>query len=245
MSTDGKPHILAIGGGSFIPNDRYGMAAEPSAALRARPHRPRPPARVLPRHRARRRHRAHRPLLLGVLPARRRGQPPGAVPDAQPRGPRGPPARPGPGLRLRRQRRQPPGPVAAARPRRRLRAGLAVRGRPVRAERGRAVLARRRQHRLVRAAAAPADERARAAPLLLRRPLRQRRAAPAAAAPPRRRRHAARRVRRRRGRGPALRRHRVRPGGSYVEGRGAYDVAPDGAGGVKETRIEPRLLASL
>jgi peptidase E len=32
---------------------------------------------------------------------------------------------------------------------------------------------------------------------------------------------------------------------SYVEGRGAYDVAPDGAGGVKETRIEPRLLASL
>jgi peptidase E len=32
---------------------------------------------------------------------------------------------------------------------------------------------------------------------------------------------------------------------SYVDGRGAYDVAPDGAGGVKETRIEPRLLASL
>jgi peptidase E len=32
---------------------------------------------------------------------------------------------------------------------------------------------------------------------------------------------------------------------SYVEGRGAYDVVPDGAGGVKETRIEPRLLASL
>jgi peptidase E len=32
---------------------------------------------------------------------------------------------------------------------------------------------------------------------------------------------------------------------SYIDGRGAYDVAADGAGGVKETRIEPRLLASL
>jgi peptidase E len=32
---------------------------------------------------------------------------------------------------------------------------------------------------------------------------------------------------------------------SYIDGRGAYDVTPDGAGGVKETRIEPRLLASL
>jgi hypothetical protein len=32
---------------------------------------------------------------------------------------------------------------------------------------------------------------------------------------------------------------------SYVEGRGAYDIEPDGAGGVKETLIEPRLLASL
>jgi peptidase E len=32
---------------------------------------------------------------------------------------------------------------------------------------------------------------------------------------------------------------------SYVEGRAAYHVAADGADGVKETRIEPRLLASL
>jgi peptidase E len=32
---------------------------------------------------------------------------------------------------------------------------------------------------------------------------------------------------------------------SYVDGRGAYDIEPDGAGGVKETHIEPRLLASL
>jgi peptidase E len=31
---------------------------------------------------------------------------------------------------------------------------------------------------------------------------------------------------------------------SYVEGQGAYQVAGDGSGGVKETRIEPRLLAS-
>ncbi|MCO5967051.1 Type 1 glutamine amidotransferase-like domain-containing protein [Actinoallomurus soli] len=31
---------------------------------------------------------------------------------------------------------------------------------------------------------------------------------------------------------------------SYVEGQGAYQVAADGSGGVKETRIEPRLLAS-
>ncbi len=31
---------------------------------------------------------------------------------------------------------------------------------------------------------------------------------------------------------------------SYVEGRGAYHVAADGDGEVKETRIEPRLLAS-
>jgi peptidase E len=31
---------------------------------------------------------------------------------------------------------------------------------------------------------------------------------------------------------------------TYVEGRGAYHVAADGAGGVKETRIEPRLLAA-
>jgi peptidase E len=31
---------------------------------------------------------------------------------------------------------------------------------------------------------------------------------------------------------------------TYVEGKGAYQVAADGAGGVKETRIEPRLLAS-
>jgi peptidase E len=30
---------------------------------------------------------------------------------------------------------------------------------------------------------------------------------------------------------------------SYVEGRGAYEVTPDGAGGVKETLVEPRLLA--
>ncbi|MCW2918750.1 MAG: peptidase dipeptidase [Actinomycetia bacterium] len=29
MSTDGQPHILAIGGGSFIPNDRYGMTPSP------------------------------------------------------------------------------------------------------------------------------------------------------------------------------------------------------------------------
>src|SRR5262245_59554026 len=29
MSTDGKPHILAIGGGSFIPNDRYGLTPSP------------------------------------------------------------------------------------------------------------------------------------------------------------------------------------------------------------------------
>lgn len=32
---------------------------------------------------------------------------------------------------------------------------------------------------------------------------------------------------------------------SYVEGRGAYEIVPDGAGGVKETLVEPRLLASL
>jgi peptidase E len=31
---------------------------------------------------------------------------------------------------------------------------------------------------------------------------------------------------------------------TYVEGQGAYQVAADGSGGVKETRIEPRLLAS-
>lgn len=31
---------------------------------------------------------------------------------------------------------------------------------------------------------------------------------------------------------------------SYVEGRGAYEIASDGAGGAKETRIEPRLLAA-
>src|SRR3954454_1354411 len=29
MSTDGKPHILAIGGGSFIPTDRYGLSPSP------------------------------------------------------------------------------------------------------------------------------------------------------------------------------------------------------------------------
>jgi peptidase E len=29
MSTDGQPHILAIGGGSFIPDDRYGMSPSP------------------------------------------------------------------------------------------------------------------------------------------------------------------------------------------------------------------------
>ena len=32
---------------------------------------------------------------------------------------------------------------------------------------------------------------------------------------------------------------------TYVEGQGAYHVAADGAGGVKETRIEPRLLTSV
>jgi len=32
MSTDGQPHILAIGGGTFVPNDRYGL--EPSPLLR-------------------------------------------------------------------------------------------------------------------------------------------------------------------------------------------------------------------
>jgi peptidase E len=31
---------------------------------------------------------------------------------------------------------------------------------------------------------------------------------------------------------------------SYVQGRGAYELASDGAGGVKETLVEPRLLAS-
>ncbi len=31
---------------------------------------------------------------------------------------------------------------------------------------------------------------------------------------------------------------------SYVSGRGAYEVASDGSGGVKETLVEPRLLAS-
>jgi peptidase E len=29
MSTDGQPHILAIGGGSFIPDDRYGLTPSP------------------------------------------------------------------------------------------------------------------------------------------------------------------------------------------------------------------------
>ncbi|MQY02530.1 Type 1 glutamine amidotransferase-like domain-containing protein [Actinomadura macrotermitis] len=29
MSTDGQPHILAIGGGSFVPDDRYGLAPSP------------------------------------------------------------------------------------------------------------------------------------------------------------------------------------------------------------------------
>jgi peptidase E len=29
MSTDGQPHILAIGGGGFIPDDRYGMSPSP------------------------------------------------------------------------------------------------------------------------------------------------------------------------------------------------------------------------
>ncbi|MFD0852269.1 Type 1 glutamine amidotransferase-like domain-containing protein, partial [Actinomadura adrarensis] len=29
MSTDGQPHILAIGGGSFIPDARYGMSPSP------------------------------------------------------------------------------------------------------------------------------------------------------------------------------------------------------------------------
>lgn len=29
MSTDGQPHIVAIGGGSFIPDDRYGMSPSP------------------------------------------------------------------------------------------------------------------------------------------------------------------------------------------------------------------------
>jgi peptidase E len=29
MSTDGQPHILAIGGGSFVPNGRYGMSPSP------------------------------------------------------------------------------------------------------------------------------------------------------------------------------------------------------------------------
>lgn len=29
MSTDGQPHILAIGGGTFIPDDRYGMTPSP------------------------------------------------------------------------------------------------------------------------------------------------------------------------------------------------------------------------
>jgi peptidase E len=32
MSTDGQPHILAIGGGSFLPNARYGL--DPSPLLR-------------------------------------------------------------------------------------------------------------------------------------------------------------------------------------------------------------------
>lgn len=29
MSTDGQPHILAIGGGTFVPNDRYGLSPSP------------------------------------------------------------------------------------------------------------------------------------------------------------------------------------------------------------------------
>ncbi|MFI6516563.1 Type 1 glutamine amidotransferase-like domain-containing protein [Spirillospora sp. NPDC050679] len=29
MSTDGQPHILAIGGGTFVPDDRYGYAPSP------------------------------------------------------------------------------------------------------------------------------------------------------------------------------------------------------------------------
>ncbi|ACY98637.1 MULTISPECIES: peptidase E [Thermomonospora] len=29
MSTDGQPHILAIGGGTFIPDDRYGLSPSP------------------------------------------------------------------------------------------------------------------------------------------------------------------------------------------------------------------------
>src|ERR671914_1175868 len=29
MSTDGQPHILAIGGGTFIPNDRFGLTPSP------------------------------------------------------------------------------------------------------------------------------------------------------------------------------------------------------------------------
>jgi peptidase E len=29
VSTDGQPHILAIGGGTFIPNDRYGLTPSP------------------------------------------------------------------------------------------------------------------------------------------------------------------------------------------------------------------------
>ncbi|WP_018654892.1 peptidase E [Actinomadura flavalba] len=29
MSTDGQPHILAIGGGSFVPDDRYGLSPSP------------------------------------------------------------------------------------------------------------------------------------------------------------------------------------------------------------------------
>ncbi|HEY7486005.1 MAG TPA: peptidase E [Streptosporangiaceae bacterium] len=29
MSTDGQPHIVAIGGGTFIPNDRYGLTPSP------------------------------------------------------------------------------------------------------------------------------------------------------------------------------------------------------------------------
>lgn len=29
MSTDGQPHILAIGGGTFIPDNRYGMSPSP------------------------------------------------------------------------------------------------------------------------------------------------------------------------------------------------------------------------